>query len=100
MIRRPPRSTRTDTLFPDTTLFRALSVNQSLNALPVCWVARIGCAIHALHLISCAVIIASHTGRSTQLVPVAKLRRDNRPVERGQYPVRARVVAKIGRAHV
>src|SRR3546814_1716287 len=24
MIRRPPRSTRTDTLFPDTTLFRAL----------------------------------------------------------------------------
>src|SRR3546814_3280548 len=25
MIRRPPRSTRTDTLFPDTTLFRALA---------------------------------------------------------------------------
>src|SRR3546814_9667107 len=24
MIRRPPRSTRTDTLFPDTTLFRAM----------------------------------------------------------------------------
>src|SRR3546814_16691862 len=24
MIQRPPRSTRTDTLFPDTTLFRAL----------------------------------------------------------------------------
>src|SRR3546814_14126401 len=26
MIRRPPRSTRTDTLFPYTTLFRSLSV--------------------------------------------------------------------------
>src|SRR3546814_17597786 len=26
MIRRPPRSTRTDTLFPDTTLFRSLTV--------------------------------------------------------------------------
>src|SRR3546814_9883187 len=26
MIRRPPRSTRTDTLFPDTTLFRSLHV--------------------------------------------------------------------------
>src|SRR3546814_10555728 len=26
MIRRPPRSTRTDTLFPDTTLFRSLAV--------------------------------------------------------------------------
>src|SRR3546814_8827633 len=25
MIRRPPRSTRTDTLFPDTTLFRSVS---------------------------------------------------------------------------
>src|SRR3546814_7184932 len=26
MIRRPPRSTRTDTLFPDTTLFRSLHI--------------------------------------------------------------------------
>src|SRR3546814_18698102 len=26
MIRRPPRSTRTDTLFPDTTLFRSIDV--------------------------------------------------------------------------
>src|SRR3546814_14868972 len=31
MIRRPPRSTRTDTLFPDTTLFR--SEGGSLSAL-------------------------------------------------------------------
>src|SRR3546814_1397413 len=29
MIRRPPRSTRTDTLFPYTTLFRSLSRSQS-----------------------------------------------------------------------
>src|SRR3546814_17947857 len=28
MIRRPPRSTRTDTLFPDTTLFRSLSTSE------------------------------------------------------------------------
>src|SRR3546814_3211954 len=28
MIRRPPRSTRTDTLFPDTTLFRSLEQRQ------------------------------------------------------------------------
>src|SRR3546814_12824473 len=26
MVRRPPRSTRTDTLFPDTTLFRSLAL--------------------------------------------------------------------------
>src|SRR3546814_3984743 len=29
MIRRPPRSTRTDTLFPDTTLFRSASARAS-----------------------------------------------------------------------
>src|SRR3546814_7565996 len=28
MIRRPPRSTRTDTLFPYTTLFRSVAVNE------------------------------------------------------------------------
>src|SRR3546814_13952657 len=32
MIRRPPRSTRTDTLFPYTTLFRSLGRNQALRA--------------------------------------------------------------------
>src|SRR3546814_9507128 len=29
MIRRPPRSTRTDTLFPDTTLFRSVTCGDS-----------------------------------------------------------------------
>src|SRR3546814_10103291 len=32
MIRRPPRSTRTDTLFPYTTLFRSLSVQRIVAA--------------------------------------------------------------------
>src|SRR3546814_5071589 len=32
MIRRPPRSTRTDTLFPDTTLFRSRTGGQSRRA--------------------------------------------------------------------
>src|SRR3546814_2879925 len=35
MIRRPPRSTRTDTLFPYTTLFRSLALHRALSA----WVA-------------------------------------------------------------
>src|SRR3546814_6009151 len=35
MVRRPPRSTRTDTLFPYTTLFRSLSVATYAN-----WVAK------------------------------------------------------------
>src|SRR3546814_18191266 len=33
MIRRPPRSTRTDTLFPYTTLFRSLEADIGLGAL-------------------------------------------------------------------
>src|SRR3546814_10471977 len=32
MIRRPPRSTRTDTLFPYTTLFRSRKLNESARA--------------------------------------------------------------------
>src|SRR3546814_6564374 len=32
MIRRPPRSTRTDTLFPYTTLFRSIGVDRHLLA--------------------------------------------------------------------
>src|SRR3546814_2162701 len=34
MIRRPPRSTRTDTLFPYTTLFRSLSSRRAMDKLP------------------------------------------------------------------
>src|SRR3546814_15148478 len=35
MIRRPPRSTRTDTLFPYTTLFRSLAPGNSIGRLTV-----------------------------------------------------------------
>src|SRR3546814_6085234 len=35
MIRRPPRSTRTDTLFPYTTLFRSLKPGHKIPALPL-----------------------------------------------------------------
>src|SRR3546814_13646595 len=35
MIRRPPRSTRTDTLFPDTTLFRSANEPSGLVAFKV-----------------------------------------------------------------
>src|SRR3546814_16872408 len=44
MIRRPPRSTRTDTLFPYTTLFRSATVSE-LRARPV---ARAGSRV-AIH---------------------------------------------------
>src|SRR3546814_8682459 len=35
MILRPPRSTRTDTLFPDTTLFRSLGQGRIKNTVPI-----------------------------------------------------------------
>src|SRR3546814_17618397 len=41
MIRRPPRSTRTDTLFPYTTLFRSLSIGEVAQ--------RAGVPISTLH---------------------------------------------------
>src|SRR3546814_9795657 len=36
MIRRPPRSTRTDTLFPYTTLFRSISAGEQDQSCPHC----------------------------------------------------------------
>src|SRR3546814_8810064 len=36
MIRRPPRSTRTDTLFPYTTLFRSRPIPVRARAVPPC----------------------------------------------------------------
>src|SRR3546814_4234343 len=48
MIRRPPRSTRTDTLFPYTTLFRSKARGDALYG---CWLAGsvLGAASVALH---------------------------------------------------
>src|SRR3546814_15090237 len=46
MIRRPPRSTRTDTLFPYTTLFRSL--------FPVCWTCCAWRATRAITADRCA----------------------------------------------
>src|SRR3546814_1758320 len=40
MIRRPPRSTRTDQLFPDTTLFRSANVLKTLLERNVEWAAE------------------------------------------------------------
>src|SRR3546814_9374610 len=44
MIRRPPRSTRTDTLFPYTTLFRSLTFQQIILSLQQYW-DKHGCAL-------------------------------------------------------
>src|SRR3546814_14885602 len=65
MIRRPPRSTRTDTLFPYTTLFRSLLVRQ--------WRQRVKCAKQPRRAIdqdqgSLAVAaVLSHASRSSAI---------------------------------
>src|SRR3546814_16375839 len=37
MIRRPPRSTRTDTLFPYTTLFRSANKDKPVKGMTILW---------------------------------------------------------------
>src|SRR3546814_7183697 len=50
MIRRPPRSTRTDTLFPYTTLFRSLIDHPDFNGERLAKVRSWGCGGAALSL--------------------------------------------------
>src|SRR3546814_10581381 len=62
MIRRPPRSTRTDTLFPYTTLFRSATgvgktcLCQAICGLPVneLYNPTVGCQIQVLVRLTCA----------------------------------------------
>src|SRR3546814_7739714 len=49
MIRRPPRSTRTDTLFPYTTLFRSALVNGDLSNPAVQRAVRANATTAAIH---------------------------------------------------
>src|SRR3546814_16857697 len=73
MLRRPPRSTRTDTLFPDTTLFRSLTPGRvSDEELPL----YIGAA------------------------DVLALPLEDDIVNRGRWPHKLGDMLEIGRAHV
>src|SRR3546814_16287852 len=48
MIRRPPRSTRTDTLFPYTTLFRSLAMLLARNGHDTCLWGRDATQLHGI----------------------------------------------------
>src|SRR3546814_13828603 len=50
MLRRPPRSTRTDTLFPYTTLVRSGQPRLPDTELTHCWLKKHRYAIHAIAL--------------------------------------------------
>src|SRR3546814_8796393 len=73
MIRRPPRSTRTDTLFPYTTLFRSLALLCLLTFRS--WRATI-CVLVPLMMVSifCNALMASmHIGLKVATLPVVAL---------------------------
>src|SRR3546814_5058566 len=75
MIRRPPRSTRTDTLFPYTTLFRSARLQGQLPAAPHHFL-----ALYIKHLASCLIPcrqpyrrqLSFRQGRRTALCPGCK----------------------------
>src|SRR3546814_1171475 len=72
MIRRPPRSTRTDTLFPYTTLFR--STDPAGRLLGPLKATHYG--VGDVGLLSTGIVAASEPGRGAVLT--------NRPVERSE----------------
>src|SRR3546814_3075309 len=60
MIRRPPRSTRTDTLFPYTTLFRSLTVAERVS--PVAGLLIVTCAPASARPATAPVTLCAYTG--------------------------------------
>src|SRR3546814_19381727 len=48
-FRRPPRSTRTDTLFPYTTLFRSLNVINEGKTPPILFINKVDLFAHQVH---------------------------------------------------
>src|SRR3546814_20437735 len=104
MIRRPPRSTRTDTLFPYTTLFRSVELDQAESVAE-----RIGeHRLSAIGQVQCLALLhrAGGTGARDRIAQVG----DGKiGMHRGPVPVvMAKVAAagtgrrprEIGRAHV
>src|SRR3546814_4376634 len=112
MIRRPPRSTRTDTLFPYTTLFRSLLLQrraggeqrrrgqrrrraQTEKPSPA---VRFRGHLLVVHRFPCIAFLASFNGsRPIRRLP---LQNPTKPEVSGRRPAPERSRAQIGRAHV
>src|SRR3546814_4647699 len=102
MIRRPPRSTRTDTLFPYTTLFRSLAMGEAAVGLHQ----LVGGAGGHLDMIAEHAIMPDFERGDAGLLAIFRLQRGDGaaavPGEATQF-VQRRVIAvgdKIGRAPV
>src|SRR3546814_13995450 len=101
MIRRPPRSTRTDTLFPYTTLFRSAD---QFAAVPA--VERIGGVFGDDHRAIVGMILVDRTQVERHLRRGRRADRDRAPLPRhGHAAVQMAAdqpayLGEIGRAHV
>src|SRR3546814_13414278 len=109
MIRRPPRSTRTDTLFPYTTLFRSPHLGMGRAALDYVISKADGKAIaytgYAKQsdsaVFQSAIAKAAVQLNATELVARDIADRIYDDAERGDYaPYAERIQMQIGRAHV
>src|SRR3546814_18151514 len=93
MIRRPPRSTRTDTLFPYTTLFRSHEVHRAVDLVAIGFEAPVAAIVRFERVVGdafdqpvAAVAIGDQVGDRPDLEPVAP-----REGEIGSASCRARV---------
>src|SRR3546814_1633714 len=107
MIRRPPRSTRTDTLFPYTTLFRSLGVTFGLlfikPDLAPATVFAIAMIVHVCYRTAYAFIAVPHAGLITRMSTDANERASIGGVKAaagGLGTLCAGYLGQIGRAHV
>src|SRR3546814_15292450 len=66
MIRRPPRSTRTDTLFPYTTLFRSADTHSFIYRDPA--MARLMDLVHAIASSEASILITGDSGTGKEVV--------------------------------
>src|SRR3546814_12371386 len=100
MIRRPPRSTRTDTLFPYTTLFRSLTLRPFAYVVLSPWssATEMRDATAAPKLsggpLSPSVNWGAVLGQARRRFPAAEFRTLMLPKKHGD------LISKIGRAHV
>src|SRR3546814_3402375 len=74
MIRRPPRSTRTDTLFPYTTLFRSYSKDKySVNGSPRSFNGYMARGVSAIRVVDDGTIVPTAAGGSVAFAPEAAI---------------------------
>src|SRR3546814_7159928 len=111
MIRRPPRSTRTDTLFPYTTLFRSSPPSIPDDSLPIVVPAKAGMTATSLTGLRAGLYrrrrFGGHSGRrarqfdrETAAAPESGTQLDARPEQRGDACADRQARAELGGAHV